>query len=47
VVAALIEEIGFAPVDAGSLADGVALEPGGAVFNVELDRTSAERLLAR
>lgn len=46
-VSALIEELGFAAVDAGSLADGVLQQPGSPIYNSEMDATQAERALAR
>ncbi len=46
-VAGLIEELGFAAVDAGGLADGGRrLQPGSAVYAVELTGAEAARRLA-
>jgi predicted dinucleotide-binding enzyme len=46
-VADLIAQIGFAPVDAGSLAEGGRrLQPGTAVYNVPLVPAQAQELLA-
>jgi predicted dinucleotide-binding enzyme len=46
-VMALIDEIGFAPVDAGTLADGRRQEPGTPVFNQPLDAAGVREALAR
>jgi predicted dinucleotide-binding enzyme len=47
VVAALIDELGFAPVDTGSLAEGGRRQqPGGAVYNTLLRAAEAEAALA-
>jgi hypothetical protein len=47
VVSSLIEEIGFAPYDTGTLAEGGRLQqPGSAIYNVELTRAEAARQLA-
>jgi predicted dinucleotide-binding enzyme len=46
-VSALIEEIGFAPVDTGNLRDGgLTQEPGTAVYNRELTANDAHALLS-
>jgi 8-hydroxy-5-deazaflavin:NADPH oxidoreductase len=44
-VAQLIDEIGFAPVDTGSLADSARQEPGAPVFNAPMTAPEAERAL--
>jgi predicted dinucleotide-binding enzyme len=44
-VLAFIDRIGFDPVDAGSLARGVALEPGSPLFGAAHDRTAFEAVL--
>jgi len=48
VVSGLIEEIGFVPLDVGSLRDGVMMEPGSAIYNepmrLERARTVLEEL---
>jgi predicted dinucleotide-binding enzyme len=44
-VAQLIDELGFAPVDTGSLADSTRQEPGAAVFNRPMTAPEAERVL--
>jgi predicted dinucleotide-binding enzyme len=45
-VATLIEEIGFAPIDTGSLRDGGRLqEPGSPVYNRPLTRAEARRAI--
>jgi predicted dinucleotide-binding enzyme len=46
-VMALVDEIGFAPVDAGSLADSTRQEPGTPVFNQPLDAAGVREALAR
>jgi 8-hydroxy-5-deazaflavin:NADPH oxidoreductase len=46
-VAALIHQLGFAAVDAGTLHDGVHLEPGSPVYNQQMNaRAARERLAA-
>ncbi|HEX2771298.1 MAG TPA: NAD(P)-binding domain-containing protein [Micromonosporaceae bacterium] len=47
VVAELIREIGFAPVDAGSLAEGRRQEPGTPVYGQVVGPAEARDLLAR
>ena len=48
IVAELISESGFAPVESGSLADGGRRqEPGTGIYNVPLTAAEAERLLER
>ncbi len=47
VVSGLIERIGFAPVDAGSLADSRRQQPGGAVSGADLKQPEAEAALHR
>jgi predicted dinucleotide-binding enzyme len=46
-VADLIREIGFAPVDTGSLADGRRQEPGAPVYGQVVGPAQARELLAR
>jgi predicted dinucleotide-binding enzyme len=46
-VSAFIDSVGFDPVDAGSLADGIHLQTGTAVFGRELSRTEFERVIGR
>jgi predicted dinucleotide-binding enzyme len=46
-VMALVDEIGFAPVDAGTLADGKRQEPGTPVYNEPLDAAGVRDALAR
>jgi len=43
----LLEELGFGPVDAGSLAESARLQPGAPVYNADLTRAAAEALLKR
>jgi 8-hydroxy-5-deazaflavin:NADPH oxidoreductase len=45
-VSQLIEEIGFAPVDTGSLSDGRKQEPGSPIYNVPMDPERARETLA-
>jgi 8-hydroxy-5-deazaflavin:NADPH oxidoreductase len=45
-VSQLIEEIGFAPVDTGSLSDGRKQEPGSPIYNVPMDPEQARETLA-
>ncbi len=45
-VAALIEDIGFAPVDAGMLADGRLQQPGTPVYNLPTNAGRLQALLA-
>lgn len=47
VVAELIHEIGFAPVDTGSLAEGRRQEPGTPVYGQVVGPAEARKLLAR
>jgi 8-hydroxy-5-deazaflavin:NADPH oxidoreductase len=47
VVAELIHEIGFAPVDTGSLAEGRRQEPGTPVYGQLVNPAEARKLLAR
>lgn len=44
-VSNLIEEIGFAAVDTGDLADGVSQQPGTAIYNRNLTAHEAEAIL--
>jgi predicted dinucleotide-binding enzyme len=46
VVSRLIEEIGFAPVDTGSLSDGRKHEPGSPIHNVPMDPERARETTA-
>ncbi len=46
VVAGLIRDLGFAAVDAGTLRDGVKLQPGSTVYNQQLTGAEAPRRLA-
>jgi predicted dinucleotide-binding enzyme len=45
-VSQLIEEIGFAPVDSGSLSDGRKQEPGSPIYNVPMKPEQARETLA-
>jgi predicted dinucleotide-binding enzyme len=45
-VSALIRQLGFAAVDAGTLHDGVHLEPGSPVYNQQLNAREARERLA-
>jgi predicted dinucleotide-binding enzyme len=48
IVARLIEEIGFAPVDTGSLGEGGRRQqPGSPIYNVPMDEEQAHETLAR
>jgi predicted dinucleotide-binding enzyme len=46
-VMALVDEIGFEPVDAGTLADSGRQEPGAPVYNEPLDADGVRAALAR
>ena len=46
VVSQLIDEIGFEPIDAGSLADGRRQQPGSPIYNVPLTASEAKKELA-
>ena len=46
VVSGLIEDIGFAPVDAGTLAESRRQEPGSPVYNVAVNPARAREMLA-
>jgi predicted dinucleotide-binding enzyme len=46
-VSAFIDSVGFDPVDAGSLADGIRLQTGKEVFGRELSRAEFERMIGR
>jgi predicted dinucleotide-binding enzyme len=46
VVAKLIDEIGFEPIDTGSLADGRRQQPGSPIYNVPLTASEAKKELA-
>lgn len=43
----LLDELGFGPVDAGGLADSGRLEPGSPVYNQDVSRAEAQKLLAK
>jgi predicted dinucleotide-binding enzyme len=45
--AAIVDALGFDPVVAGSLADGVSLEPGAELFGANLDAASVRAMIAR
>jgi len=45
-VLAFVDRLGFEPVDAGSLAQGVALEPGSPLFGARYDKPAFEAILA-
>lgn len=47
VVTALIEALGFAAVDTGTLADSAAQEPGSAIYNKDVTAAEAEERLKR
>ena len=47
VVAALVDELGFDHVDAGSLAEGVRLEPGSELFGADVEAAEVRAMLAR
>jgi hypothetical protein len=47
VVSGLIEDIGFAPVDAGTLAESHRQEPGSPIYNVAMNPGRAREMLAR
>ena len=47
VVAGLIRDLGFAAVDAGTLRDGVKLQPGAPVYNQQLTGAEARQQLAK
>ncbi len=47
VVGKLIEELGFAAVDTGTLSESAVQEPGSSVYNKELTLSEAEELLGR
>jgi 8-hydroxy-5-deazaflavin:NADPH oxidoreductase len=46
VVSRLIEEIGFAPLDTGSLEDGRKQEPGSPIYNQPMTEREAREALA-
>ena len=46
VVSGLIEEIGFAPVDTGTLAESRRQEPGSPIYNVAMNPAQAREMLA-
>jgi len=45
IVSRLIEEIGFAPMDTGSLKDGREQQPGSPIYNVKLNNEQAREAL--
>ena len=47
VVIALVDEIGFDPVDAGSLADSWKQQPGTPVYGADGDAATTRELLAK
>ena len=46
-VARVVDALGFDPLVAGSLADGVRLEPGSEAFGANVDRTELQAMLDR
>ncbi|CAA9398723.1 MAG: hypothetical protein AVDCRST_MAG03-1078 [uncultured Rubrobacteraceae bacterium] len=46
IVSGLIEEIGFAPVDVGTLAESRRQEPGSPAYNVAMRPAEASEMLA-
>lgn len=46
IVARLVEEIGFTPVDVGSLEDGRKQQPGSPIYNVPMNEERAREILA-
>jgi predicted dinucleotide-binding enzyme len=44
-VAAIVDDLGFDPVDAGSLADGARLQPGTPAFGADVEAAQLETLL--
>ncbi len=46
IVSGLIEDIGFAPVDAGTLAESRRQEPGSPIYNVAMNPGQAREMLA-
>lgn len=46
-VARLVDDLGFDVVVAGSLADGIMLQPGGEVFGADVDATELRAMLDR
>jgi 8-hydroxy-5-deazaflavin:NADPH oxidoreductase len=46
-VSGFVDSLGFDPVDAGSLADGIHLQTGRAVFGRELSKSEFERMIGR
>jgi 8-hydroxy-5-deazaflavin:NADPH oxidoreductase len=47
VVSKLVEEMGFAPVDTGSLANSKVQEPGAAIYNNPMKANEARKVLAK
>lgn len=46
-VARIVDDLGFDPVRAGTLADGVMLEPGGEIFGADVDAVELRAMLRR
>ncbi len=46
VVSGLIEEIGFTPVDVGTLEDGRKQQPGSPIYNAPMNEAQAREELA-
>jgi predicted dinucleotide-binding enzyme len=47
IVAGLITEIGFGPLDTGSLAESKVQEPGTRIYNVDMTVNEAQALLRK
>ena len=47
IVSGLIEEIGFAPVDTGTLEEGRKQQPGSPIYNVPMQPSQAHEMLAQ
>jgi predicted dinucleotide-binding enzyme len=46
-VASLVDSLGFDPIVAGELADGIRLQPGSEVFGAHVDKEKLQRMLDR